>query len=110
MVCPFALTAGPTVSIVGIDAGQMVIINSIPLIIGMMQFFISAAVTTLFGFIPSSRMFGDRLSGKSRKYLASQTFRASYPPLDKGPRTASFMLWILIFLCKYCGVVLFPYA
>jgi len=69
LLAVLALTAGQTVSIVGIDAGRTV--NSIPLIIGVMQFFISAAVTTLFGFIPSGRMFGDRLSGKSRKYLAS---------------------------------------
>jgi len=99
LLAVLALTAGPTVWIVGIDAGRTV--NSIPLIIGVMQFFISAAVTALFGFIPSGRMFGDRVSGKSRKYLASQTFTASYPPLDKGPRTASFVLWILIFLCKF---------
>lgn len=99
LLAVLALTAGPTVWIVGIDAGRTV--NSIPLIIGILQFFISAAVTALFGFIPSGRMFGDRVSGKSRKYLASQTFTASYPPLDKGPRTASFVLWILVFLCKF---------
>ena len=99
LLAVLALTAGPTVSIVGIDAGWTV--NSIPLIIGVIQIFISAAFTTLFGFIPSGQMFGDGVSGKSRKYLASQTFRASYSPLDKGPRTASFMLWIRIFLCKF---------
>ena len=31
-------------------------------------------------------MFGDRVRGKSRKYLASQTFTASYPTLDKSDR------------------------
>ena len=32
--------------------------------------------------MPSGRMFGDRVAGKSRKYLANQTFTASYPKLQ----------------------------
>jgi 1,3-beta-glucan synthase len=33
----------------------------------------------LFSIMPSGRMFGDCVQGKSRKYLASQTFTTSYP-------------------------------
>jgi len=46
-------------------------------------------------------MFGDRVAGKSRKYLASQTFTASYPSLDKQNRIGSILLWILVFGCKF---------
>jgi 1,3-beta-glucan synthase len=99
LLATLAITAGPTVWIVLIDAGRT--LNSIPLIIGIVQFFVSISVTALFGLMPSGRMFGDRVSGKSRKYLASQTFTASYPILAKSPRTASFALWILIFGCKF---------
>ncbi|KAJ7905102.1 1,3-beta-glucan synthase subunit FKS1, domain-1-domain-containing protein, partial [Mycena leptocephala] len=54
-------------------------------ILGMVQFGISVAATLLFAIVPSGRMFGDRVAGKSRKYLASQTFTASYPTLPTQP-------------------------
>lgn len=94
-----ALTAGPTVYLAVIDGRPTT--NQIPLIIGIVQFFISVCATIAFGVIPSGRIFGDRVAGKSRKYLASQTFTASYPALPRGPRTASIMLWVLIFGCKF---------
>ncbi|KIL69738.1 glycosyltransferase family 48 protein [Amanita muscaria Koide BX008] len=94
-----ALTGGPTVYVALVDGkpnqGQL------PLIIAIVQFFISVTATIAFGIIPSGRMFGDRVSGKSRKYLASQTFTASYPALPRSARTASIMLWVLVFGCKF---------
>ncbi|OSD01537.1 glycosyltransferase family 48 protein [Trametes coccinea BRFM310] len=94
-----ALTGGPTFYIAIVDdrPGQ----GNIPLIIGIAQFFISVVATVAFSIIPSGRMFGDRVRGKSRKYLASQTFTASYPTLGKTARLASISLWLLIFGCKF---------
>jgi 1,3-beta-glucan synthase len=94
-----ALTAGPTFYIAFMDnrPGQ----SQIPLIVGIVQFFISVVVTVVFGLIPSGRMFGDRVAGKARKYMASQTFTASYPPLARSPRIASIMIWVLVFSCKF---------
>jgi len=71
------------------------------LIIGIVQFFISVFVVLLFAVVPSGRMFGDRVAGKSRKYLANQTFTASYPHLDVKARWTSIALWFLIFGCKF---------
>ncbi|KAI0318938.1 1-3-beta-glucan synthase [Amylostereum chailletii] len=95
-----ALTAGPTVYIALVDdrAGSN---TQIPLIIGVVQFCVSVVVTVLFGIIPSGRMFGDRVAGKARKYMASQTFTASYPTLPGSARAASIILWLLIFTCKF---------
>ncbi|KAJ7273703.1 glycosyltransferase family 48 protein [Mycena haematopus] len=95
-----ALTAGPTFYIARVD-GRPNQTSQIPLIIAIVQFFISAVVTLAFGLIPSGRMFGDRVAGKSRKYMASQTFTASYPTLSRGARSASIFLWVLIFGCKF---------
>jgi len=39
-------------------------------------------------------MFDDRVAGKSPKYLASQTFMASYSLLEKN-RIGSVVLWLL---------------
>ncbi|KAK0484907.1 1,3-beta-glucan synthase [Armillaria novae-zelandiae] len=93
------LTCGPTFYVAIAEnngsGGQL------SLILGIVQFFISVVATLLFAIMPSGRMFGDRVAGKSRKYLASQTFTASYPTLDTAPRVASFILWILIFACKF---------
>ncbi|KAE9396054.1 1,3-beta-glucan synthase [Gymnopus androsaceus JB14] len=75
-----ALTAGPTFYIASVD---------VPLILGIVQFFISVVVTLVFGTIPSGRMFGDR------------TFTASYPALERSARAASILLWVLIFSCKF---------
>ena len=94
-----ALTAGPTfyIGIVDGRTGQ----GNIPLIVGIVQFFVSVVATLAFGIIPSGRMFGDRVAGKSRKYMASQTFTASYPSLPNSARAASILLWGLIFGCKF---------
>jgi 1,3-beta-glucan synthase len=94
-----ALTAGPTVYIAMVDGRRDN--GNIPLIVGIVQFFVSVVVTVAFGIIPSGRMFGDRVAGKSRKYLASQTFTASYPTLPRPARIASICLWLLIFTCKF---------
>jgi 1,3-beta-glucan synthase len=67
----------------------------------MVQFFFSVFVTALFAIVPSGRMFGDRVAGKNRKYLASQTFTTSYPTLSLPARTASVCLWLLVFGCKF---------
>jgi 1,3-beta-glucan synthase len=75
--------------------------GSLALILGIVQFFISVVATLLFAVMPSGRMFGDRVAGKSRKYLASQTFTASYPSLEKTNRLASVGLWLLVFGCKF---------
>ena len=95
-----ALTAGPTVYIASVD-GKPGPPSNIPLIIGIVQFFVSVVATLCFGLIPSGRMFGDRVAGKSRKYMASQTFTASYPDLPRPARAASILLWLLVFGCKF---------
>jgi 1,3-beta-glucan synthase len=94
-----ALTAGPTFYIALVDDRPAP--SQVPLIIAVVQFFISVVATVIFGLVPSGRMFGDRVAGKARKYLASQTFTASYPSLDRSPRLASIGLWTLIFTCKF---------
>ncbi|KAA1471184.1 1-3-beta-glucan synthase [Dentipellis sp. KUC8613] len=93
-----AITAGPTVYIAKVDGTGN---TQIPLIIGIVQFFVSVVVTIVFGIVPSGRMFGDRVAGKARKYMASQTFTASYPEMPRTARLASIGLWVLTFGCKF---------
>ncbi|KAF7319323.1 Glycosyltransferase family 48 protein [Mycena chlorophos] len=93
-----ALTCGPTFYIaIATSQGSG---GQLAEILGIAQFFISVAAVLLFAILPSGRMFGDRVAGKSRKYLASQTFTASYPSLSKKARASSILLWMLVFGCK----------
>ncbi|KIY49719.1 glycosyltransferase family 48 protein [Fistulina hepatica ATCC 64428] len=93
-----ALTCGPTFYIaIAENNGSG---GTLTLILGIVQFGIAVAATLLFATMPSGRMFGDRVAGKSRKYLASQTFTASYPTLTPKARFASCAMWFLIFGCK----------
>lgn len=90
-----AATAGPTIYIAAFDQT-----SNTALIIGCVQFAVSVIAVAAFSIIPSGRMFGDRVRGKARKYLASQTFTASYPKLSTRARIASISLWLLVFGCK----------
>ncbi|EGG08858.1 family 48 glycosyltransferase [Melampsora larici-populina 98AG31] len=96
LVVILALTAGPTVYIAGFDRTSQT-----AKLIAIIQFCISVVATILFSIVPSGRMFGDRVSGKARKYLANQTFTAAYPDLEFAARSASISLWLLVFLCKF---------
>lgn len=100
-----ACTVGPSIYIFGVakptpstdDANTW----NVPVIVGIVQFAIAVLATALFAIVPSGRMFGDRVAGKARKYLASQTFTASYPSLGRNARMASLGLWFLVFICKF---------
>ncbi|EGN92450.1 glycosyltransferase family 48 protein [Serpula lacrymans var. lacrymans S7.3] len=96
-----ALTGGPTVYVAYVETRPVVTTSAVPLIVGIVQFFVSVVATVAFGLLPSGRMFGDRVAGKSRKYMASQTFTASYPELTRTARFASILLWLLVFGCKF---------
>ncbi|KAH9038123.1 hypothetical protein EDB85DRAFT_2196118 [Lactarius pseudohatsudake] len=71
-----ALSAGPTFCVAIVenqtDGGGSL------LILGIAQFFISLVTTLLFGIILSGRMFGDRVGGKSSKYLRSLVFGCKF--------------------------------
>ena len=99
LLVTLGLTCGPTFYIAIVEHNNTG--GSLALILGIVQFFISVIATLLFAIMPSGRMFGDRVAGKSRKYLASQTFTASYPALNTKNRMGSIGLWLLVFACKF---------
>src|SRR6266404_8180893 len=71
VVCLF-LTAAPTIYVATQNTpGNN---STVVLVIAIVQFLISLVLTLVFCIIPSGRMFGDRLAGRARKYVASQTF------------------------------------
>ncbi|KAF6751110.1 1,3-beta-glucan synthase [Ephemerocybe angulata] len=99
LLVTLGLTGAPTIYIAIVESNGTG--GNLALILGVVQFAISVIASLLFAIVPSGRMFGDRVAGKSRKYLASQTFTASYPSLPKANRIGSIFLWILVFACKF---------
>lgn len=99
LVITLVVTSAPTIYIALSEKHSSG--GSFTVALGIVQFFISVVATLIFSIIPSGRMFGDRVEGKSRKYLASKMFTASYPILHPEARFASLALWFLVFGCKF---------
>ena len=91
----FALNLAPAVYIFGINQD-----TKIAHILGIVQFFVALTSLFFFAFMPLGGLFGSYLTGKSRKYVASQTFTASWPRLEGNDMWMSYGLWVLVFAAK----------
>lgn len=69
-------------------------------IVGIVHFFIGVFTFIFFAVMPLGGLFGSYLTKNSRRYVASQTFTASYPHLKGNDRWMSYALWVLVFVTK----------
>lgn len=76
-------------------------VGALPLALGIVQFFIALATFVYFSVVPLGGLFGSYLKTNSRRYVASQTFTASYPRLTGNDRWMSYGLWIIVFAAKF---------
>ena len=90
-----AITIAPAVYVFGFNR-----YGHVGYILACVHMGVSTLVTAFLVLVPSGRMFGDRVAGRQRKYLANQTFTASYAHLNWSHRFFSFLLWALVFGCK----------
>ncbi|KAG0308655.1 1,3-beta-D-glucan synthase [Dissophora globulifera] len=88
------VNAGPTVYVCFFNRS-----GTASKIVGIVQFIISIITTLVFAIVPSNQLFAGTTKN-SRKNLASQTFTASFPKLNRADRALSFFLWSLVFACK----------
>lgn len=91
----FAINLGPSVYVFFIDQT-----GAIALTLGIVQFFVALASFLFFSIMPLGGLFGSYLAKNSRRYIASQTFTASYPRLKGNDRWMSYGLWVLVFAAK----------
>lgn len=70
-------------------------------VVGIVQFFIALATFLFFAIMPLGGLFGSYMTRNSRRYVASQTFTASYPRLSGNDMAMSFGLWIFVFGLKF---------
>ncbi|KAH9819855.1 Glycosyltransferase family 48 protein [Teratosphaeria destructans] len=95
LIAMFAINIGPAVYIFGVNQK-----GKIALILGVVQFLIALATFFFFAIMPLGGLFGSYLNGKRRRYVASQTFTASWPRLHGNDMWMSYGLWVLVFAAK----------
>ncbi|CAZ83694.1 unnamed protein product [Tuber melanosporum] len=93
----FVLNVAPSVYVFMIDGNNG---GKIARILGIVQFFIALATFFFFSVMPLGGLFGSYLTKNSRRYVASQTFTASYPRLRGNDMWMSYGIWVLIFATK----------
>lgn len=94
----FALNVGPSVYVFGIPGAQ----DGAPgKIVAIVQFIIAVITYLFFSIMPLGALFGSYLTKNSRRYVASQTFTASWPHLKGNDRMLSYFLWIAVFGAKF---------
>ncbi|KAL2356035.1 1,3-beta-glucan synthase component-domain-containing protein [Cryomyces antarcticus] len=91
----FAINIAPSVYIFGVSQT-----GKIALILGVVQFLIALVTFFFFSVMPLGGLFGSYLTKNSRRYVASQTFTASYPRLHGNDMWMSYGLWIMVFAAK----------
>lgn len=70
-------------------------------VVGVVGFFIALATFLFFAIMPLGGLFGSYLNKKTRRYVASQTFTASVPPLHGNDMWMSYLLWVAVFAAKF---------
>jgi len=96
----FVLNVAPGVKVFAIKT-QIDNGPNIDLIIGIVHFVIAIITFLFFSIMPLGGLFGSYLTKNSRRYVASQTFTASYPRLRGNDMAMSFGLWVVVFGLKF---------
>lgn len=70
--------------------------------LSIVGFFFSLITVLFFSIMPLGGLFTSYMKGSTRKYVASQTFTASFAPLCGIDRWLSYLLWVAVFTAKFC--------
>jgi len=93
----FVINVAPSVYIFGVKNGQD---GTIGRILSIVQFCVAIVSLLFFSIMPLGGLFGSYLNKKSRQYVASQTFTASWPHLQGNDKWMSYGLWLFVFAIK----------
>ncbi|KKA27206.1 hypothetical protein TD95_002108 [Thielaviopsis punctulata] len=99
LLAVFAVNVAPFVYIfmVATDSTSKSIIKTI----GIVHFVIALLTFIFFSVMPLGGLFGSYLTKNSRRYVASQTFTASWPRLKGNDLAMSYGLWLATFGAKF---------
>ncbi|KAK5963150.1 1,3-beta-D-glucan synthase PWA37_004853 [Arxiozyma heterogenica] len=94
-----ALNLGPIIFIFAYDKDT--VYSTAAHVVGAVTFFIAVATIIFFAVMPLGGLFTSYMNSKSRRYVASQTFTASFAPLHGLDRWLSYFVWFTIGAAKY---------
>lgn len=97
----FALNVAPGVKVFAFPTKPGDALYSVDLALGIVHFVLAVLTYIYFATVPLGSLFGNYLTGKSRRYVASQTFTASFPRLSFNDQAMSIGLWLVIFGIKF---------
>ncbi|KAF8541903.1 1,3-beta-glucan synthase component GLS2 [Trichophaea hybrida] len=101
IILVFIVNLAPSVYIFFVDkCTSKATCGKISLILGIVQFFVALFTYFFFAVMPLGGLFGSYLTKNSRRYVASQTFTASYPHLQGNDMWMSYGIWVLVFAAK----------
>ena len=69
-------------------------------IVSIVGFFVAVATVLFFSVMPLGGLFGSYMNKKTRRYVASQTFTASFHKLSGNDMWVSYGLWVCVFVAK----------
>jgi 1,3-beta-glucan synthase len=98
IILVFIINLAPAVYVFLIDKNNG---GKIAHILGIVQFFVALITFFFFSVMPLGGLFGSYLTKNTRRYVASQTFTASYPRLHGNDMWMSYGLWVLVFTAKF---------
>ncbi|KAI1491749.1 family 48 glycosyltransferase [Biscogniauxia mediterranea] len=98
LIVVFAINVAPSVYVFGFPDQQE---GTVAKVLGIVQFFVAVATFLFFSIMPLGGLFGSYLTKDSRRYVASQTFTASWPHLKGNDRAMSYFLWATVFGAKF---------
>ncbi|KAK7205731.1 glucan synthase [Myxozyma melibiosi] len=99
MIIIFAINFAPAVYIFGfVDLDED---NKGARVLGVVQFVIAIFTFIYFSIMPLGSLFGNLTLKNSRRYVANQTFTASFPRLRNNDMWMSYGLWVAVFVAKY---------
>ena len=98
LIVVLIINVGPAVYIFGFPDQQE---TRASLAIGIVHFFLALATFLFFSIMPLGGLFGSYLTKNSRRYVASQTFTASFNKLRGNDMAMSYGLWITVFGAKF---------
>ena len=71
------------------------------LAVSIVFFFVAVATIVYLTVMPLGGLFSSYMKGNSRRYVAQQTFTASFAPLHGLDRYLSYLVWVTVFAAKF---------
>lgn len=99
LVLILAVNLGPIIFVFAYD--PLTVYSKAALVVSIVMFFVSLATVLFFSVMPLGGLFTSYMKKSTRKYVASQTFTASFYQLEGLDMWMSYLMWTTVFAAKY---------